>query len=208
MKNIPNQLTMSRILLVFIFVVLAHFDDGSNQNSFQVSPQTAWICHLIAYCLAIIGGLTDLFDGYLARKYHWESDFGRLIDPLADKLFVMATFAMLVEYNYMPAWVLIAILAREFMVTGLRTLASAKGIVIAADKWGKLKTASQMAALVICGFSWVFCGKISWVPDLKEPGTTAHIVWMIILYIVAGLTILSGTSYFVKHKKLYMGSMF
>lgn len=207
MKNIPNQLTMSRILIVFVFVVLAHFDN-KNPNSFHVSAQTAWICHLIAYSLAIIGGLTDLFDGYLARKYHWESDFGRLIDPLADKLFVMATFAMLVEYNYMPAWVLIAILAREFMVTGLRTLASAKGIVIAADKWGKLKTAAQMAALVVCGFSWVFHGKISWVPDLKTPETTAHLVWMIILYIVAGLTILSGASYFVKHKKLYMGSMF
>lgn len=207
MKNIPNQLTMSRILLVFVFVVLAHFDN-KNPNSFRVSEQTAWICHLIAYSLAIIGGLTDLFDGYLARKYHWESDFGRLIDPLADKLFVMATFAMLVEYAYMPAWVLIVILAREFMVTGLRTLASAKGIVIAADKWGKLKTAMQMAALAICGFCWVFYGKIGWVPDLKTPGTTAHLIWMIILYIVAGLTILSGTSYFVKHKKLYMESMF
>lgn len=207
MKNIPNQLTMSRILLVFVFVVLAHFDN-KNPNSFCVSEQTAWICHLIAYSLAIIGGLTDLFDGYLARKYHWESDFGRLIDPLADKLFVMATFAMLVEYAYMPAWVLIVILAREFMVTGLRTLASAKGIVIAADKWGKLKTAMQMAALAICGFCWVFYGKIGWVPDLKTPGTTAHLIWMIVLYIVAGLTILSGTSYFVKHKKLYMESMF
>ena len=207
MKNIPNQLTASRILLVFGFVILANFD-SQNPNCFNVSEQTAWICHLIAYILAIIGGLTDLFDGYLARKYHWESDFGRLIDPLADKLFIMAAFAMLVDYQYMPAWLLIAILAREFMVTGLRTLATAKGIVIAADKWGKLKTASQMAALAICGASWVGAPKISWIPDIRIEHTVPHTVWMILLYIVAALTVLSGASYFVKHKKLYLESMF
>ncbi len=202
MKNIPNQLTMSRILLVFAFVVLANFDH-KNINCIQVSEATAHICHWIAYILAIIGGLTDLFDGYLARKYHWESDFGRLIDPLADKLFVMATFAMMVDYQYMPAWILILILGREFMVTGLRTLATAKGIVISADRWGKLKTASQMAALAFGGASWV-----GLLPDVSATGTAWHTAWMIALYIVAALTLLSGASYFIKHKKLYLESMF
>ncbi len=203
MKNIPNQLTMSRILLVVAFVVLANFDDGSNRNCITVSAEAAHICHWIAYILAIIGGLTDLFDGYLARKYHWESDFGRLIDPLADKLFVMATFAMMVDYQFMPSWILIVILGREFMVTGLRTLATAKGIVISADRWGKLKTASQMAALAFGGASWV-----GLIPDVSIVGTVWHTAWMTVLYIVAALTLLSGASYFVKHKKLYLESMF
>lgn len=206
-SNIPNLLTVSRIVFVFLFVVLAHFD-SQNQNSFAVSEETAWLCHLIAFILAVIGGLTDLFDGYLARKYHWESDFGRLIDPLADKLFIMAIFSMLVEYDYMPAWILITILAREFLVTGLRTLASAKGIVIAADKLGKVKTAMQMFALFICGCSWVFANKVKWIPDITVPCTPAHYAWMTILYLTAGVTLLSGILYFVKYKKLYIESMF
>ncbi len=202
MKNIPNQLTMSRILLVVGFVILANFD-AENANCFTVTHETAKICHWIAYILAIVGGLTDLFDGYLARKYHWESDFGRLIDPLADKLFIMATFAMFVDYQYMPAWILIVILGREFMVTGLRTLATAKGIVISADKWGKLKTASQMITLAFGGAAWV-----ELIPPVNVPGTAMHTVWMVALYTVAALTLLSGASYFIKHKKLYLESMF
>lgn len=201
MKNLPNQLTMSRIILIVAFVVLANFD-AKNANCFQVSEATAAVCHWIAYILAIIGGLTDLFDGYLARKYHCESDFGRLIDPLADKMFIMATFAMMVDYQFMPAWILIVILGREFMVTGLRTLAAAKGITISADKWGKLKTASQMAALAFGGASWV-----GLIPDIRPDGVL-HYVWLAILGVVAALTILSGASYFVKHKKLYLTSLF
>ena len=201
MKNLPNQLTMSRIILIVAFVVLANFD-AHNANCFQVSESTAQICHWIAYILAIIGGLTDLFDGYLARKYHCESDFGRLIDPLADKMFIMATFAMMVDYQFMPAWILIVILGREFMVTGLRTLAAAKGITISADKWGKLKTASQMAALAFGGASWV-----KLIPDIRPDGVL-HYVWLGILGVVAALTILSGASYFIKHKKLYLTSLF
>lgn len=201
MKNLPNQLTMSRIILIVAFVVLANFD-AKNANCFQVSEATAAVCHWIAYILAIIGGLTDLFDGYLARKYHCESDFGRLIDPLADKMFIMATFAMMVDYQFMPAWILIVILGREFMVTGLRTLAAAKGITISADKWGKLKTASQMAALAFGGASWV-----GLIPDIRPDGVL-HYVWLAVLGVVAVLTILSGASYFVKHKKLYLTSLF
>jgi len=201
MKNLPNQLTMSRIILIVAFVILANFD-AHNANCFQVSESTATVCHWIAYILAFIGCLTDLFDGYLSRKYHCESDFGRLIDPLADKMFIMATFAMMVDYQFMPAWILIVILGREFMVTGLRTLAAAKGITISADKWGKLKTASQMAALAFGGASWV-----GLIPDLRPDGVL-HYVWLAILGVVAALTILSGASYFIKHKKLYLASLF
>lgn len=205
MKNLPNQITISRIFLIFMFVVLANFDTGSGENfHLTVSAHTARICHLAAYLIAVFAGLTDLVDGYLARKFHLESDFGRLIDPLADKIFIVATFSMMVDYQYMPSWLLIVILAREFLVTGLRTLASAKGIVIAADRWGKLKTASQMAALLICGASWTGLFQL---PDLRTPGIF-HDAWMVLLYIVALMTVASGLWYFIKHKKLYLGSMF
>lgn len=186
MKNIPNQITVSRIFLIFAFVVLANID--------------SWACHVAAYLIAVVAGLSDLADGYLARKFHWESDFGRLIDPLADKIFVLATFSMMVAYSYMPAWILIVILSREFMVTGLRTLASAKGIVIAADKWGKLKTATQMVVLLLCGASWT---RLFGCPDLRKPGAF-HVVWLCLLGLVVLITLASGASYFVKHKKLYL----
>ncbi len=206
MKNIPNQITVGRILLIFVFVILANFNSDTADNSLyiHVSAETARVLHAIAYVLAILGGLSDLLDGYLARKFHWESDFGRLIDPLADKIFMVATFSMMLSYDYIPAWVLIVILTREFMVTGLRTLATAKGFVIAADRWGKLKTLSQMLTLLVCGASWIsFCG----MPDIREPGTL-NLCWNILLYLVAFVTIASGLGYFIKHKDCYMKSMF
>lgn len=204
MKNLPNQITISRIFLIFAFVVLANFSaEGGNGFHLPVSASTARICHIAAYLIAILGGLTDLADGYLARKFHWESDFGRLIDPLADKIFIVATFSMMVDYRYMPVWLLIVILAREFLVTGLRTLASAKGIVIAADRWGKMKTASQMAVLLICGASWT---GIFHFPDLRIAGFF-HTVWMVLLSFVGLVTVASGLWYFIKHKKLYLESM-
>lgn len=206
MKHLPNQITISRLIFIVAFVVLANFDNA-NPNCIQVSAETAWVCHLIAYILAIIGGVTDLIDGYLARKYHVESDFGRLIDPLADKLFIMATFSMMVDYQYMPAWILIIILAREFMVTGLRTLATSKGIVIPADKFGKLKTATQMTVLGLCGMSWVLAPKFSWFPDLLHTTGVLHYIWYGLLMLVAVITVASGASYFIKHNKLYMESI-
>ena len=183
MKKIPNRITVSRILLIFIFVILANFDGGAypNPNCILVNEKFAYICHWIAYILAIIAGLTDFIDGHLARKYHVESDFGRLIDPLADKMFVLATYIMMVDYRLVPGWILIVMLAREFLVTGLRTLASGKGIVIAADKFGKIKTALQMIALFIGGASWLHIGGL----DVTEQGTWIYIVWYVLLIMVA-----------------------
>lgn len=200
MKNIPNQITVSRIILVFVFVLLASFD-VSKDFTFHVSKDTAYICHVIALIVAVIAALTDLLDGYLARKLKVESDFGRLVDPLADKIFVLATYTMMVSYDIVPGWFLIIILAREFIVTGLRTLASAKGVIIAADRWGKLKTALQMAFLAIGGLSWInFLG----FSVNKHP---FEIFWWIFMGIVMLITISSGLGYFIKYKKLYMESI-
>ncbi len=195
MKNLPNRITVSRVLLVFLFVLFANVDDQNKINLFPVSEQMTQICHVIAYLVAILAGFTDLLDGYLARRFHLESDFGRLMDPLADKIFILATFVMMADYRLMPAWIVIVILAREFMVTGLRMLATSKGVVIPADKWGKLKTFLQMFALLIGGAAWI--GLF----DLKIP--VIWWMWYALLLIVTAVTILSGAGYFCKHKHLY-----
>ncbi len=204
MKKIPNRITVSRIILIFLFVVLANFDGGPdpNPNCIIVNAKFAYVCHVIAYILAIIAGLTDFLDGHLARKYHVESDFGRLIDPLADKIFLLATYIMMVDYRLVPAWILIVMLAREFMVTGLRTLASAKGIVIAADKFGKIKTVLQMLALFIGGASWLHLFGF----NVLDKGSWMYAAWYILLILVALVTVASGLSYFIRYRKLYFDS--
>ena len=220
MKNIPNQLTISRIVLIFLFVILANFD-SENPTCIMVTPETAQICHVAALLIAFVAGITDLLDGYLARKYHWESDFGRLMDPLADKIFMVATFCMILDYGMMPGWILILILAREFMVTGLRTLATAKGVIIPADGWGKLKTALQMFTLACAGLSWVHVstffervaperGFWSFLRPMAEFSVTEGWFvpyWTGLLYLVAFVTLFSGLLYFIKHRKLYLGAL-
>ena len=127
--NLPNTLTVSRIVMVMIFVVLATL-----ANKSYIAPGCVFSIRLGAYLLAILAGATDLLDGHLARRWNQVTDFGALMDPLADKIFVTATMLMAVEYRLMPAWIAVAVLCREFMVTGLRTLAARKQVVIAADR--------------------------------------------------------------------------
>ena len=197
-RMLPNILTMSRIILIFVFVVLANI--RSDMPGFfipQVAETPATICHIVAYIVAILAALTDFFDGFLARKYHLESDFGRMMDPLADKIFVVGTFVTMAEYMLMPGWIIIVVLTREFMVTGLRMLASRKGVVISADKWGKLKTCLQMGLLAIAGFSWAFGGIAGF--DLKNYWT----VWYLLLLLMTFVTLASGVGYFVKNQNLF-----
>lgn len=194
-KNLPNLLTVSRIVMIFFFVLLANIDAG--KINFVVIPKTvSETCHLIAYIIAILAGLTDFFDGRIARKYKCESDFGRLMDPLADKIFITATYIMMVDYRIVPAWIVVVVLAREFLVTGLRLLAISDGVVIAADKSGKFKTAFQMFALLIGGAGWVSL----WGFNIYEP--TVWKIWYTVLLLVAVSTVYSGVSYFVKNYKL------
>ncbi len=168
MKNLPNQLTVSRIVLISVFVLLANID-ASKINFVYISPAVSHTCHVIAYIIAIIAGITDWFDGYLARKYKCESDFGRLI--------------------------VVIVIAREFMVTGLRLLAISDGIVISADKSGKIKTALQMFALLIAGAGWVNLF------DITQP--VIWNLWYALILIVMFVTLYSGVSYFVKNYKLF-----
>ena len=194
-KSLPNLLTVSRIVMIFFFVLLANID-AEKINFVEIPKTVSETCHLIAYIIAILAGLTDFFDGRIARKYKCESDFGRLMDPLADKIFITATYIMMVDYRIVPAWIVVVVLAREFLVTGLRLLAIGDGVVIAADKSGKFKTAFQMFALLIGGAGWVSL----WGFDIYDP--TVWKVWYAVLLLVAVSTVYSGVSYFVKNYKL------
>ncbi len=128
--NLPNKLTIARVMLVpfFIFFYMIGL-------------------YLPALIIFLVASFTDYLDGHLARKHNMVSNFGKIMDPLADKVLVYAAFALLVESQLIPAWMLIIILAREFTVAGMRTVAAAEGIVIAAAMSGKIKTVLQMIAV-------------------------------------------------------------
>ena len=200
MKHLPNALTISRIILIFCFVVLANFD-SANETCIKIGEHAAYVCHVVALIVAFLAGITDLLDGYLARKYHVESDFGRLMDPLADKIFILATFIMMLDYGMIPGWVLIVILTREFMVTGLRTLASAKGVIIAADRWGKMKTATQMFTLAFGGAAWIHLF------GLDLGGSAVSIIWKCLQGAVVLITVGSGLQYFIRYRLLFIKSI-
>jgi CDP-diacylglycerol--glycerol-3-phosphate 3-phosphatidyltransferase len=192
--NIPNILTVSRIAMIAVAVVLSAFCGPKMQDI----TKGIEILRIIVISLAFLAGITDLLDGYLARKWNQVTDFGALMDPLADKIFVAACMLIAVEYRLMPSWIAIAVLAREFMVTGLRSLAAKKGIVISADKFGKLKTALQMFMLALAGASWIG------VFDLWTKYTTQWYIWITYLCGVVFVTMYSGFSYFIKYRSVFM----
>ena len=141
--NLPNKLTIFRIILVPIMVIISLLNI---QGTFLNIPIIYWIINLIF----IIASFTDHLDGKLARKNNQITTFGKFADPLADKILVLSTMLILVEFNKLPAWIPIIVLAREFVVSGYRLIAVEKGgQVIAANIWGKLKTVTQMIAIIL-----------------------------------------------------------
>lgn len=169
--NIANKVTVLRLLLIPIFLVL-YYIYGTDYN--------------IAAIVFVIASLTDALDGHLARSRNLVTTFGKFVDPLVDKLLTMAAFVVLVEASIIPAWAVIIIIARELIITGFRTLAADKGITIAASKWGKLKTTSQMIALVL----------------LLLNNSTLNIAGVYVFYIAVILTIVSGLDYIIKNKEV------
>ena len=139
--NLPNKLTVMRVAAVPFFVVLMLVPISG-------APCEGW-CKWTALALFIIASLTDLVDGKLARKYGLVTNFGKFMDPLADKLLVCSALICLVELSRIPAWVVIIIIAREFVISGIRLIAADDGVVISASKWGKVKTVFQM---IMVGF--------------------------------------------------------
>ena len=131
--NLPNKLTLSRIALTFIFLVFL-FSKGL-------------LFRYLSLVTFIVASLTDFYDGHIARSRNLVTDFGKLMDPIADKILVLAAFLAFVELQIIPAWMVVLVIVREFVITGMRLLAASKGIVLPADKSGKHKTASQMIAI-------------------------------------------------------------
>ena len=141
--NLPNKLTLFRIILVPIMVIVSFFDIP---GSFLGISTTMWIMELIF----IIASITDKIDGYLARKNNQVTNFGKFLDPIADKILVVAAMILFVEMGRLPAWIPIIVIFREFAVSGYRLIAvQNSGKVIAANIWGKLKTVTQMIAIIL-----------------------------------------------------------
>ena len=136
--NLPNILTLLRVLLVPFFVASLLWGQGQNQ-----------MLRVVALIIFIVASLTDMLDGQIARRYHLVTNFGKFMDPLADKLLVCSALICFVELRQISAVVVIIIIAREFVISGFRLVAADAGVVIAASWWGKLKTVSQMIAVIL-----------------------------------------------------------
>lgn len=184
--NLPNKLTIFRMILILPFVVLllgghegwgwftAIFGNASKDTDF------------IALAIFVIASLTDLLDGKIARKYNLITNFGKFMDPLADKLLVCAALICLIELGEIPAWMVIVIISREFIISGFRLVASDNGVVIAASYWGKFKTTFQMVMI---------CLMIANLEPLAF--VTKLVMWAALL-----LTVISLVDYLVKNKSV------
>ena len=168
--NLPNKLTILRVIMIPFFVVFLLMNKG-------------FATEMAALVLFAAASLTDFFDGYIARKYNLVTNFGKFMDPLADKLLVCSAMICLIELGRLPAWIVIIIIAREFIISGFRLVASDNGVVIAASYWGKFKTVFQMAMVILMIADIVFL----------------NLVTQIIMWIALVLTIISLVDYIKKN---------
>jgi len=177
--NLPNKLTMARVILIPVFLVVLLSG---------VIPQP--INRYIAVIIFMVASFTDYLDGHIARKYNLVTNFGKFMDPLADKLLVAAALISMVELGDLAAWIVIIIISREFIITGFRLIAVEANVVIAASWWGKTKTVSQMTMIIIV---------------LSGIGGMGNIFGQILIYVSAILTIISGVDYIVKNISVLKG---
>ena len=173
--NLPNKLTTLRVFMIPFFVFFLLYQGGEN-TTFR----------MISLVLFIVASLTDLLDGKIARKYNLVTNFGKFMDPLADKLLVCSALICLIELGQLPAWMVIIIISREFIISGFRLVAADNGVVIAASYWGKFKTTFQMAAVILMIFN---------IPALT-------LVTNIVVVIAVALTIISLVDYVAKNIKI------
>ena len=173
--NLPNKLTTFRVILIpfFVFFLLAPYFEGYG--------------NYIALVIFIVASLTDFLDGKIARKYNLVTNFGKFMDPLADKLLVCSALICLIALDRIPAWIVIVIISREFIISGFRLIAAENGVVIAANYWGKFKTVSQMIMIIllILNFDGIF-----------------HILARGFVWISLALTIISLLTYIMENKNV------
>ena len=190
--NIPNKITISRILLIPVFVIFMMFDFG--WGNLKLLGATIPVHQFVAACIFIFASATDWVDGYYARKYNLVTNFGKFLDPLADKLLVSAAFIYLVALDAAPAWVIIVIIRREFAVTGLRLILAEHGEVVAANQLGKIKTWTQIIAIGALLLNNIIFTYIN-VPFDD-----------IMLYVALFFTVWSGWDYFYLNRKVLLES--
>lgn len=172
--NLPNKLTTMRMALVPVFIVLYLMDH-----------------HYTAAAVFIAASLTDFLDGHLARKHNLVTNFGKIMDPLADKLLVTSALVCMVQTGVVPGWMVIVILAREFAITGLRSVAASEGVVIAAAWSGKIKTVTQMIAII-----FLLIG--NWPFELISVPFAQIMLWIAVI-----MTVYSGAEYIYKSRELF-----
>ena len=176
--NLPNRLTILRTLMIPVFLFFLLTDYAGNCSK--------WI----AVIVFILASLTDFLDGHIARKYNLVTNFGKFMDPLADKLLVCSALICLIQLGQLPAWMVIIIVSREFIISGFRLVAAEQGIVIAASYWGKFKTTFQMLMIIYL------------VVDLQF--AYANIVGMVLVYVALALTVISLVDYIAKNYKVFL----
>lgn len=174
--NLPNKLTILRVIMIPFFLIFMLTDFMGVSGKY------------IALTLFVIASFTDFLDGYLARKYKLVTNFGKFMDPLADKLLVSAALISFVELQTLPAWIVITIISREFIISGFRLVASDNGVVIAASYWGKFKTVTQMIMIILL--------------ILDFQSNYFVILENIFIYLALILTIVSLLDYLIKNKNV------
>ena len=177
--NLPNKLTLFRVILIPFFLL------------FLLTDLAGGYSRWIALGIFAVASLTDLLDGKIARKYHLVTNFGKFMDPLADKLLVSSAMIAFVELGQMPAWVVIIIISREFAISGFRLIASDNHVVIAASWWGKFKTATQMIMVILM------------IVNIEQLALVTEIV----MWVALALTLISMIDYFIKNREVMKGSM-
>ena len=173
--NTPNKLTVARMILVPFLVVFMLTGWGGEANR--------WIC----LAIFVAASVTDWFDGHLARKYNLITNFGKFMDPLADKLLVCSAMICMIELDRLPAWVVIIIIGREFIISGFRLIAAENGVVIAANYWGKFKTVSQMIMIILL---------------IVDFGGVFAILTEVVIWLSVALTVISLLTYIMQNRKV------
>lgn len=168
--NLPNKLTIFRVILIPVFIIAL-------MSGIIPEPVNRYV-GVVIFCAA---SFTDYLDGHIARKYNLVTNFGKFMDPLADKLLVSSALICMIELGFLPAWIVIIIISREFIITGFRLIAAEGGLVIAASWWGKIKTVTQMLMIIL-----VLLG-------------VGGIIGNILIILATVFTVISGVDYIVKN---------
>ena len=172
--NLPNKLTLMRVIMVPFLVLFLLTGWGGEANRY------------ICFTIFAVASITDWFDGKIARKHNLITDFGKFMDPLADKLLVCSAMICMIDLGRLPSWFVVIVIAREFIISGFRLIAAEKGVVIAANYWGKFKTASSMIMIILL------------ILDIQVPAV--QVITQVFVWVSLALTVISLVTYILENK--------